>query len=189
MGGYRGAGSHQSESHQHQDHLREYVDQDSISPKERRPRNATMDAISCVLHWAARSPFLRDIERAPMPSRFTRPSFNSYDGKTDPVEHVSHYIQMMSLHTHNNALMCKVFPFSLGPTALRWFNGLRKCSIHSFSKLIHEFDVRFMTYSLVPQLVDVLRSMKMGVGETLCSYEAGTCNCTMRLAEVTKKSQ
>ena len=124
-----------------------------------------------------------------MPSRFTRPPFNSYDGKTDPVEHVSHYIQMMSLHTYNNALMCKVFPFSLGPTALRWFNGLRKCSVHSFSKLIHEFDVRFMTYSLVPQLVDVLRSMKMGVGETLCSYEAGTCNCTMRLAEVTKKSQ
>ena len=71
-----------------------------------------------------------------MPSRFTRPLFNSYDGKTNPVEQVNHYIQMMSLHTHNDALMCKVFPSSLGPTILRWFNELRKGSIPSFFELI-----------------------------------------------------
>ena len=105
-----------------------------------------------------------------MPSRFTRPSFNSYDGKTDPVEHVSHYIQMMSLHTHNDALMCKVFPSSLEPTALRWFNGLRKGSIHRFADLIQEFGIRFMTCSWVLQLVDTLLSMKMRATETLCNY-------------------
>ena len=82
-----------------------------------------------------------------MPTRFTRLPFNSYDGKIDPVKHVNHYIQMMSLHTHNDALMCKVFPSNLGPTALRWFNKLRKGSIHSFSKLIQEFGVWFITYS------------------------------------------
>ena len=73
------------------------------------------------------------------PSRFTRPPFNSYDRKTDLIEHVSHYIQMMSLNTHNDALMCKVFPSSLEPIALRWFNRLRKGSIHSFVGLIQEF--------------------------------------------------
>ena len=82
-----------------------------------------------------------------MPSRFTRPPFSSYDRKTDPVEHVSHYIQMMSLHTHNDALMCKVFLSSLESTALRWFNGLRKGLIHSFAELIQEFGVQFMTCS------------------------------------------
>ena len=83
-----------------------------------------MDAMSHAVCRAAQSPFSVDIERALMPGRFTRPPFNSYDGKMDPIEHVSHYIQMMSLHTHNDVLMCKVFPSSLGPTALRWFNGL-----------------------------------------------------------------
>ena len=77
---------------------------------------------------------------------------------------------MISLHTHNDALMCKVFPSSLGPTALRWFNGLRKGSIHSFAKLIQKFGIRFITYSRVPQLVDALLSMKMGAGETLRCY-------------------
>ena len=76
----------------------------------------------------------------------------------------------MSLHSHNDALMCKVFPSSLRPTALRWFNGLRKGSIHSFSELIQEFRVRFITYSQVPQPVDALLSMKKGAWETLRSY-------------------
>ncbi|XP_075670337.1 uncharacterized protein LOC142640129 [Castanea sativa] len=105
-----------------------------------------------------------------MSSRFTRPPFNSYTGKTDPVEYVSHYIQMMSLHAHNDALMCKVFPSSLGPTVLRWFNALKKGSVHSFLELIQKFGIRFMTCSLVPQPVDALLSMKMGAGETLHNY-------------------
>ena len=105
-----------------------------------------------------------------MPSRFTRPPFNSYDGKMNPVEHVSHYIQMMSLYSYNDALMYKVFSLSLWPTALRWFNGLRKGSIHSFAELIQDFGVRFMTYSRVSQPVDALLSMKMGDGETFHTY-------------------
>ena len=76
----------------------------------------------------------------------------------------------MSLYAHNDALMCKVFPSSLGSTALRWFNGLRKGSIHSFAELIQEFNSRFVTCSRVQQPVDALLSMKMRVGETLRSY-------------------
>ncbi|XP_050256632.1 uncharacterized protein LOC126702060 [Quercus robur] len=129
-----------------------------------------MDALSHALLRATRSPFSDNIEQAPMLSRFTCPPFNSYDGKMDLVEHISHYIQMISLHTHNDALMCKVFPSSLRPTALRWFNGLRKGSIHNFAKLIQEFGVRFVTCSRVPQLIDALLSMKMRVGETFLSY-------------------
>ena len=140
------------------------------SPEEWQPYNAAMDAMSRALRRVARSPFSNEIERASMPSRFTRPPFNSYDGKTESVEHVSHYIHMMSLHTHNDALMCKVFPSSLGSTALRWFNGLRKGSIHSFVELIQEFGPRFVTCSRVSQSVDALLSIKIRVGETHRSY-------------------
>ena len=108
-----------------------------------------MDAMSRALRRAIQSLFSNDIERAPMSSKFTQPPFNSYDEKMDPVEHINHYIQMMSLHTHNDTLMCKVFSSSLGPTTLGWFNGLRKCSIHSFAKLIQEFGVRFVMCSRV----------------------------------------
>jgi len=63
-----------------------------------------MDAIRRALHKAAQSPFLDDIEQAPMPSRFMRLPLYSYDGKMDPVEHVNHYIHMMSLYIH--AMTC-----------------------------------------------------------------------------------
>ena len=86
------------------------------------------------------------------------------------MEHVSHYIYMMSLHTHNDALICKVFPSSLRSTTLRRFKGLRKGSIHSFAELIQEFGARFVTCSWVLQPVDALLSIKIGVGKTLHSY-------------------
>ena len=79
---------------------------------------------------------------------------------------------MVSLHTHNDALMCKVFPSSLEPTTLRWFNGLRKGFTRSFTKLIQEFRTWFVTCSRVLQLVDALLSIKMGVGKTLHSYSS-----------------
>ena len=44
-----GAGSHQSGSYRHQDRSREYANRDSISPEEKRPRNAAMDAMSRAL--------------------------------------------------------------------------------------------------------------------------------------------
>ena len=68
---HHGTGCHQSGSHRHQDRSREYTDWDSISPEERQPRNAAMDAMSRALRRAARSLFSGDIDRAPMPSRFT----------------------------------------------------------------------------------------------------------------------
>ena len=65
--------SHSRESHQHRDHSRshEYADRGLDSPKEQRPYNTAMDSMSRALHRAARSPFLNEIERAPMLSKFT----------------------------------------------------------------------------------------------------------------------
>ena len=111
--------SHSRETRRNRSRSHGYDDRGSDSPEEWRPHNVAMDAISRALQRAARSAFSDEIEWAPMPSRFIRPPFNSYDGKMDPVEHVSHYIHMMSLYAHNDALMCKVFPSSLDSMALR----------------------------------------------------------------------
>lgn len=117
--------------------------------------------MSRALRRVARSPFSEDIECIEMPRRFTHPLFTIYDEKTDPVEHVSHYIHMMSLYSHNDGLMCKAFLSSLSPTAMRWFNGLKKGSIRSFGELIQKFDARFITCSKVQQPVDALLSMRI----------------------------
>ena len=92
-------------------------------------------AMNEALNQVAKSPFTRRIEGAILPRRFNQPTFSLYNGRTDPVEHVSHFNQKMAVHSKDEALMCKIFPSSLGPMAMRWFNGLRANSIDSFKKL------------------------------------------------------
>ena len=76
----------------------------------------------------------------------------------------------MVVHSKNEALMCMVFPSSLGPVAMRWFDGLEEGSISSFQELTRAFGARFVTCSRVPCHLDFLLSMVMREGETLKMY-------------------
>ncbi|XP_050255271.1 uncharacterized protein LOC126701198 [Quercus robur] len=76
----------------------------------------------------------------------------------------------MTVYFKDEALMCKVFPSSLGPMAMRWFDGLKPNSINSFKQLIQAFGSRFITSSKVPRPLDSLLSLSMQEGETLKAY-------------------
>ncbi|XP_030930733.1 uncharacterized protein LOC115956523 [Quercus lobata] len=93
-----------------------------------------------------------------------------YNGRTDLVEHVSQFNQRIVIHSKNEAMMCKVFPFSLGPVMMRWFDGLREGSISSFKELTRAFESRFVTCNRVPRPLDSLLSMAMRERETLKMY-------------------
>ena len=125
------------------------------------------NAMNEALNQVAKSPFTRSIEGASLPQQFHQPTFSLYNGRTNPVEHVSHFSQKMAIHSKDEALMCKIFPSSLGPMAMRWFNGLKANSIDSFKKFTQSFGARFITCSRVPLLLGSLLSMSMREGETL----------------------
>ena len=74
------------------------------------------------------------------------------------------------MHSKNEALMCKVFLSSLGPVAMRWFDGLGVGSIESFKELTRVFGSRFIMCSKVPQPLNSLLSMSMRERETLKTY-------------------
>ena len=93
-----------------------------------------------------------------------------YNGRMDPIEHVSQFKQKMTVHSQDEALLCKVFPSSLGPMPMRWFDGLRTYSIISFKKLTQSICSRFITCSRVPQPLDSLLSMSMREGESVKAY-------------------
>lgn len=60
------------------------------------PNGSSEDAISKALRQISQSLFSE--EKTNLPKRFTRLTFTIYDGKTDPVEHVSHYNQCMAIY-------------------------------------------------------------------------------------------
>ena len=76
----------------------------------------------------------------------------------------------MVVHSKNEALMCKVFPSSLGPVAMRWFDSLGVGSIDSFKELTQAFRSCFITCSRIPRPLDSLLSLSIREGETLKMY-------------------
>ena len=74
---------------------------------------------------------------------------------------------MMAVHSKNEALMCKVLLSSLGPMAMRWFDGLKAGSIDSFKEA---FGSCFITCSRVPRPLASLLSLSIREGETLKTY-------------------
>jgi hypothetical protein len=50
-----------------------------------------------ALDLVSSSLFSLEIERAVLPERFTAPRFETYNSRTDPVAHISHYQQRMTL--------------------------------------------------------------------------------------------
>ena len=107
----------------------------------------------------SKSPFTNRIEGAKLPRRFNQPVFAIYNGRADPVEHVSQFNQKMAIYSQNEALMCKIFPSSLGSMAIRWFNSLKTNSIGSYKQLTQAFCSRFITNIRVPRPLSLLLSL------------------------------
>ena len=153
---------------------------------ERRNRSSSSkglgnDAMSRAISQISSSPFTYRIEGGRLPRRFTQPTFTMYNGKIDSMEHMSHFNQRMIVHSKNETLMCKIFPSSLGPMAMRWFVGLGAGSIGSFKELTQAFGSHFIMCSRVPRPLDSLLSMSMREGETLKCTRIDTRRCLTRL--------
>ena len=142
---------------------------------ERRNRNSSLVglgnvAMSKALNQIFRSPFTHWIEGGRLPRWFTQPTFTMYNGRTNPVEHVSHFNQRTAAHFKNEPLMCKVFPSSLGLVAMRWFDTLKAGSIDSFKELTQVFGSYFITCNNAPRALASFLSLSMKEGETLKTY-------------------
>ena len=86
-------------------------DDDSYRPQSRTPHSESFSyKEECYLEV----PYMRKIDKANLPWQFTLPTFTMYNGRTDSVEHVSHFNQRMVVHSRNEALMCKVSPLARG---------------------------------------------------------------------------
>ncbi|KAH7845031.1 hypothetical protein Vadar_034405 [Vaccinium darrowii] len=70
----------------------------------------------------------------------------------------------------NDAIMCKVFPSSLGEASLLWFDKLEAESKTSWKQLSTTFTARFVTHSKVPKEVEALLALKKGKKEPLRDF-------------------
>ena len=71
------------------------------------------DAMNKALDQISRSPFAHRIEGAKFPRRFNQPTFVIYNGRADPVEHVSQFNQRLAIYSQNESDV-QSFPVELG---------------------------------------------------------------------------
>ena len=98
-----------------------------------------------------------EIEGMDTPEKFNLPKFTLYDGKSDPRSYITHFKHVMALWNHVDALMCKVFPSSLGDLRLKWFDKLPTRSMRSFYQLFKSLVDRFInnTKALKCHLINI----------------------------------
>src|ERR1051325_7567974 len=77
------------------------------------------------------------------PDNFKPPVLASYDGKTDPQEHIIAVNNTMALIGEADSLKCKLMADTFRESALRWYMGLPRFSVVSYQdfnrKIIQQF--------------------------------------------------
>ncbi|GFY81039.1 hypothetical protein Acr_01g0008480 [Actinidia rufa] len=83
--------------------------------------------------------------RTKVSSRFKLPTqLGVYEGKTDPIDHLDSYKNMMSLQGYSNEVMCKAFSDTLNGPLRSWFIKLSLGTIDSFGDLSRLFVANFI---------------------------------------------
>ena len=90
------------------------------------------------------SPFVAEILAEVLRFRAKLPHLETYDGSTNPDEHVYYFMNTMQLHNFNDAILYKTFSITLKGVSRTWFNQLPSATITSFSQLVELFQGHFM---------------------------------------------
>ncbi|GFS39703.1 hypothetical protein Acr_00g0064520 [Actinidia rufa] len=115
--------------------------------------------------------FMDRVMKVKVSSRFKLPSqLRVYKGKTDPIDHLDSYENLMLLQGYSNVVMCKAFSLTLrGPTR-SWFKKLSPKTIDSFGNLSKLFVSNFMSCRIRQKNASHLFTIHQKEGESLKDY-------------------
>ena len=94
----------------------------------------------------------------------------SYNGSTDPIDHLESYKALMMIQGPTDALLCIGFPTTLRKATRAWYSGLQSESINSFEQFEHSFVAHFGISRRPSRTSDSLFSIKQGETETLRDF-------------------
>ena len=115
-------------------------------------------------------PFVPSILHQDALPHFVLPKFQMDDGLEDPFDHLMHFCQIMTLHSGNDTLLCKVFSSSLAGPALSWFHRLSPNTITPFRCLSEIFVTQYMCSVRRKQRVTSLFHVRMGRSKSIRDF-------------------
>ena len=113
------------------------------------------------------SPYIINYEP---PRGFMVLKFTTYDGTSDPFDHIMHYRQLMTLDIGNDVLLCKAFQASLHGHAFLRFHHLLKNSVNNFQDLSKAFVGHYQCSAQHKQDKSILQNIKIQENESLREF-------------------
>ena len=110
------------------------------------------------------------IMQEPIPPNFKLPQFESYDGTSDPVDHLEAFRMMMLLHGAPDAILCRAFPSTLKEAARNRYSTLKLGTIFSFDQMSHQFVAHFVSNRRPRKGSKSLINIKQREGESIWAY-------------------
>ena len=90
------------------------------------------------------SPFTTAVLECPMPSKFSLPQLELFNGLKDPLDHLNTFKTTLGLQQPPDEILCRSFPTTLKGVAREWFTKLPKLSIDNFEQLGNSFLCHFV---------------------------------------------
>ncbi|CAL1355608.1 unnamed protein product [Linum trigynum] len=119
-----------------------------------------------VLHNA----LAKRLFKNPMPPNFSSLGLSTYDGSTDPGDHLSAFTLKMQLINATDADMCKAFPITFGGRCRSWYTSLPEGIIDNFEQFATLFSSKFASQIRRRLTVSALINCTQGEGEALVDF-------------------
>ncbi|XP_057981170.1 uncharacterized protein LOC131166600 [Malania oleifera] len=119
---------------------------------------------------SSKSSFTKEVIEVPLLSKFKMPTFERYEGLSDPIDHLDIFRVLMQLQGAPDAIMCRVFVATLKGSARNWYQTLRPGSIGSFLEMEQLFTNHFLSSRRIVRTSAHLMSMVQGEREMLKKF-------------------
>ncbi|CAL1380804.1 unnamed protein product [Linum trigynum] len=116
------------------------------------------------------------------------PALPTYNGTTDPEDHVSTFCLRMQLQTNSNAALCRTFPSTFSGICLDWYNRLPNGIIRLFEEFILLFTTKFASQKRRPLHLKALIDIRQKDGESLRSFYARWSRVAMAVRDLTPET-
>ncbi|CAL1388619.1 unnamed protein product [Linum trigynum] len=116
------------------------------------------------------------------------PALPTYNGTTDPEDHVSSFCLRMQLQTNSNTTLCRTFPSTFAGICLDWYNRLPKGIIRTLEEFILLFTTKFASQKRRSLHLKALIDLKQKDGESLWAFYARWSRTAMAVRDLTPKT-
>ena len=100
-------------------------------------------------------PYTKSIDNIRMPNGYQPPKFLQFDGKGNPKQHVTHFVETCENAGTQGDLFVKQFVISLKGNTFDWYKDLEPKSIDGWEQLEREFLNRFYSIRRIVGMVEL----------------------------------